>query len=270
MGHTKRRRSREELRELVLEAGHEVLLNIEPTLGFADLNYAAVFNHLNETKGIRVTHASVYERIWPSQRAFQFDVLKAALQPVSSDAYSTFADPLTSAIEAADLVTVEGRRQAARELIRIGQNANWDATMLATTSSLRMYHMIRLSLATVQRHSEDPERVQLIELMASLRNDAHNRYVALMRGMCELLGLRTIAALGDPDEALVHVARAANSAAVGFMLDETQAPDATLRMPTGPDGELRDWRPASFAVWSLLRGVFELADDGLEDGNRTL
>lgn len=247
-----------------------MLLEIEPTLGFEQLNYGAVFAHLQQTAGIRVTHASVHERIWPNQQAFQLDVLRAALEPVSAEAFETFADPLTVAMNEADLVTVAGRKQASCELVRVGQNANWDATMLAETSSLRVYHMLRLSLATIDDHGDDPQRRELLELMTSLRQSAHDRYVGLMQGMCELLQLRPVAALGDPDNAMVTIARSANSCAVGFMLDETQPADTMLQMPTGPAGELQDWRPASFGVWSLLRGVFELADPDLDDCDRSI
>ena len=73
-----KRRSREELRDLVLGAALDLIraegLGVEPTT----VTYQRVFDHLEEREGVRVTRASVHERIWDSQEHFQHDVLLRA------------------------------------------------------------------------------------------------------------------------------------------------------------------------------------------------
>ena len=75
---TPARRTRDETRRLVLEAAVDLVrrdgLGAEPTT----ITYQKVFDHLEETKGVRITRASVHERIWENQREFQFDVILAA------------------------------------------------------------------------------------------------------------------------------------------------------------------------------------------------
>ena len=270
VGNPKPRRSRTELRDLVISAGRDVLSEIEPTLGFEQLNYARVFDHLESTQGIRVTHASVHERIWPNQQAFQFDVLRASLEGLREEAWGTFAGPMADAMDEADFASLEGRRNAARTLVRIGQNANWDAVTLSERSQLRAYQMLHFSLAPFDRETLTRERADLYEFMGELRDTAMRRYVSLMQGMADLCGLRTMPDLGDPAEAVDEIARAAHLMAIGFMLDHMAAPDLMRQVPTGPDGEIEEWRPVSLAIWNYLRGVFELDGEGLTAEQRRL
>ena len=254
----------------MLSAGCEVLLSVEPTLAFEQLSYSAVFNHLQQSRGVRVTHASVHERIWPNQSAFQLDVLKESVGHVSDEAVLAFNEPLKRALDDADLTSIDGRRFAAQEFIRIGQNANWDAVVLGDPNSSRVYHMCRLSLATFSDSALRAERAELLTLMTELRDASLRRYAELMELMCQLLGLRPKPFLGEPSAAIAEIARAANLTATGFVMDATRSRDELLMLRSGPDGALQEWRPVSVAMWSLLRGSFELSDDGLADGERCL
>lgn len=270
VGSPRPRRSRSELRDLVIGAGQEVLSTIEPTLGFEQLNYAKVFDHLESTAGVRVTHASVHERIWPNQQAFQFDVLRASLEGLHEEAWANLAGPVSAAMEAADFDTVEGRRNAARTLFRVGQNANWDGVTLSERSQLRAYQMLHFSLAPFDRDSLSRERAELYAFMEELRSGAMSRYVTMMSSMADLCGLRPMPDLGEPGEAIREIARAAHLMAIGFMIDHMAPPDAIRVVPTGPDGAVEEWRPVSLAIWSYLRGVFELDGDDLTPEQRRL
>ena len=268
---TRTRRTREELRALVVDAGCQVLLSLQPTLAFEQLTYGAVFGHLKEAQGIRVTHASVHERIWPNQKAFQLEVLRTTLDRLPGESLMRYLDPLQRAMEQAALTTLAGRRRAAQEFMRVGQNANWQALALDEANSLRIYHMLRVSLATFGPEQDvDPERQELIDLMVQLRTTSLESYIALMKGMCDLIGLRPRPIYGDSELAFVQLARSANATAIGFVLDELGSTDEMLHLPSGPDGELEEWRPVSIALWNLLRGGFELADEGLEPAERRL
>lgn len=74
------RRSRDQLRGIVLEAAADLLAQAGPGLGLENVTYARVFQHLEEHEGVRVTAASVHERIWQSQTDFQVDVMRHAAE----------------------------------------------------------------------------------------------------------------------------------------------------------------------------------------------
>lgn len=266
----KTRRSRSELRDLVVAAGREVLSEIEPTLGYEQLNYARVFDHLEATQGVRVTHASVHDRIWPSQQAFQFDVLRASLDGLREEAWGTFAEPMAATARAADLTTPDGRRDAARSLMRLSQNANWDAVTLSERSQVRAYQMLHFSLAPFDQEKLSSERAELYKFMSDLRETTMRRYISLMKGLAKFCGLRPVPALGDPEEAVVEIARAAHLMAIGFMIDHMAPPDEMRHLPTGPGGAIEEWRPVSLAIWNYLRGVFELDGDDVSPDQRHL
>ncbi len=73
-------RTRTELRSLLLDAGAALIERDGIGLELAEITYAEVFEFLEATTGIRVTRASVHNRIWPSQRDFQLEVVAEAVR----------------------------------------------------------------------------------------------------------------------------------------------------------------------------------------------
>ena len=71
------RRSREELRDLILDAGRDVLLSEGLGSGAEHLTFKRVLAHVEATQGIRVTNASVIRRIWDNQNEFQLEVIRS-------------------------------------------------------------------------------------------------------------------------------------------------------------------------------------------------
>jgi|GEM_PF-4285422 len=69
------RRSREELRELILDAGRDVLRSEGLGSGAEHLTFKRVLAHVEATQGIRITNASVIRRIWDNQNEFQLEVI---------------------------------------------------------------------------------------------------------------------------------------------------------------------------------------------------
>jgi hypothetical protein len=72
------RRTREELQELLLVTGADILLMEGLRGGVQGVTLPRVFEAIEETTGERISPGSVYERIWSDQRSFQLDVLKRA------------------------------------------------------------------------------------------------------------------------------------------------------------------------------------------------
>ena len=71
------RRSRAELREMVVAAGREVLLSEGLGTGAEHLSFKRVLSHVAATTGVRVTNASVIGRIWENQEQSQLDVINS-------------------------------------------------------------------------------------------------------------------------------------------------------------------------------------------------
>jgi hypothetical protein len=85
---TARRRSRAELRELVMTAALDLLRTEGLGAVPMTLTYQRVFDHLEATTGVRVTRASVHERIWESQEAFRAEVLATGQVAASASSRS--------------------------------------------------------------------------------------------------------------------------------------------------------------------------------------
>ncbi len=65
---------------LLLDAGADLIDRDGIGLELAEITYASVFDYLELTEGVRITRASVHNRIWPSQRDFQLEVVAEAVR----------------------------------------------------------------------------------------------------------------------------------------------------------------------------------------------
>lgn len=260
----KPRRRRAELRQLIIDAGLEVLEELPATLGFEDLTYALVFRHVAETRGEKVFRSSVHERIWANQREFQLDVVAAAARRPTTATFESFASSAAEFLDGADLSTPNDRRYVAREVIRLGQNANWRTTYIDARYDL--FRKIRQSASTL-----DPEDPELAVVAAALEEEKEARlelYGNLISFGMEQVGLRVRPAyrLMQPS-AEARIAEGAAAVVSGFGFDLSAD---MIELPTGPNGELRDWYPASFGVWAYLSTMLELDDDDLNEADRRL
>ena len=80
------------LRDLVIEAGLAVLDRDGLGLGAQSLTYSQVFKHLQREHGIKVTRASVHERIWASHDDFRRDVVAEAIARLPTNLFATRDD----------------------------------------------------------------------------------------------------------------------------------------------------------------------------------
>ncbi len=69
------RRSREELRRMVVAAGVELLIRDGLGLEAESLSYSTVFAHIKKTRGISLHRSTVHPAIWASQDEFRSDIL---------------------------------------------------------------------------------------------------------------------------------------------------------------------------------------------------
>jgi hypothetical protein len=74
----KKRRPRAELKELMIQGGVEVLQELGVETQLSSVSYAKVFEHIEQTHGVRITYGSVHERIWNSLQEYQLSVIERA------------------------------------------------------------------------------------------------------------------------------------------------------------------------------------------------
>ena len=111
--------SREELRDLVLDAGREVLLSEGLGTGAEHLSFKRVLSHLAAARGIRVTNASVIGRIWENQEEFQLDVVSSVAGIQGDEEVAVTLDAFLPVLGLIDTSTPERRRASLAELIRV-------------------------------------------------------------------------------------------------------------------------------------------------------
>lgn len=256
------RRSRDELRQLVLDAGVE-LLN-ERTIDFSidALGYRSVFDHLEKTRGVRVTYGSVHERIWASQRDFQLAVLTSAVESIPETHFDAFASPAIAVLQELPLESPTQRRYAAQELTRVALNSSWQVS----PPGADLLRTLRYLCATFEEPDESTE--PLLKLLASLLAKTASLYGGIVHELVATLGLRARAPL-TLDQAVVSLTVGSNTTITGLEVDRAVTEIEPLWLATGPDGQEQEWHRAAFTTWLITRGLLEL-DGDLDDAERAL
>ena len=115
------RRSRAETAALVREAAVR-LLRRDGLQGFANsVRLDDALRLLHEEQGIRLTHGSLYGRIWVDQRDFQLDVVATALGRYDG---SEIAEAITAAVQANPAITPARALGAAAAAARVSRPWN--------------------------------------------------------------------------------------------------------------------------------------------------
>lgn len=140
----KPRRSREELRELVVAAGVQVLLRDGLGLKAESLGYAAVFEHIKRTRGINIHRATVHPDIWSSQDDFRADVLAEAARFGTGESLDT----MDQAMAAQSVSRNRDGSVNVRQLILDNSRATVEAQMRMTADSpsFRRWQLIKASM----------------------------------------------------------------------------------------------------------------------------
>ena len=255
------RRSRAELKEFLVDAGLELLSAQTGPVKVEALNYKSVFDLVEQTHGFKVTHASVHERIWPNQQAFQVELLCRAADGLPTDSYMTGTGAAVTVIGSADLESPDGRRRALRELIRVTFNGE----LPGLDSTLSIYRAIRQALA--QMSPDDPDYDQVKESVDAAQVGLAERYTDMTIQMAAIIGIQPQSELGADLQTLAGWLFAQLVAlADGFRLEPVE--NCRVTMPTGPKGADQDWHLYSWAVWSVARSLVELDGDLPEHDRR--
>jgi hypothetical protein len=228
----KTRRSREELRELILESGREVLLSEGLGTGAEHLTFKRVLAHVETTTGIRVTNASVIRRIWDNQEEFQLDVIRSIVNDQGDREFASTSKVFEEAVGMVDVSTPELRRASLGELIRVSC-----AEYIQSASSSDA--AIQMALATyISANLHTSAGSPLVGPFQSLNHRFTEEYMVLYQAGLDLVGWRI-----RPGLKLEDAAATISSLAEGVLMRMVAEPGvlATIAQVRPMDGVTVEW-----------------------------
>ncbi len=205
---------REILRRLVVRAGLDVLerdgLGLRPDA----ITYAKVFAHLEATRGLRVSRASVHGRIWASQDDFQHEVLAAAAVQTSPYHHvDEIHDGVQLVLDAVDRLGLHGRERL-KAFCRIAGRALIEIYL--ASEEFRRFQMLKAAA-----RSEGTEVTAGLRAAIHARSDGdRTERLSPFGAVFQALGLRVKPELGlTSDDAVDAVIRLVQVLITGTHLD---------------------------------------------------
>lgn len=248
-GPSENRRTRQELRRLLLEAGAQVLLEEGLGTGAEHLTFKRVYDKLEAMAGVRITNASVIGRIWDSQADFQTDVLCTFARESGSSALEETLAAGASVLIGCDRSSVDMRRRAVVETLRVAAAAHVGAIFASDTwpSWVGVW-------SVAMAGSESGHRSPLEEALVVGYEEVTRRYEEQYAAMLAYCGFRI-----RPPLTLGQLTASAGALAEGIALRERVNPASTREIdrPTGPDGSPQTWTLFGLALVALVEQFIE-------------
>jgi hypothetical protein len=253
------RRSRSELRALLIQAGLEVLRQDGLGTGAEKLTFKRVFERVAATAGVRVTNASVIGRIWDSLAEYQSAVAAAVAAEEVTDQEDAVVAAITGYLATVDRSTPEARRDAVREVMRLAADAN----LTAGTTSRPWATVIGIwALASGARRAGPPGPVY--EALRTSYVALEDRAVAETVALLAYFGLRV-----RPPLDVRQFTRALTALVEGSALRDRAGPGMRgIELPTGPDGALQAWTVLGVGMDALVDQFFEMDPDWAPEPGR--
>jgi hypothetical protein len=240
------------MRDLLIEVALDLLVDEGLALGTERLTFKRVFERAATERGVRVTNASVIGRIWDDMADFQADVLAAALQNDDMDGMEATILAAARVLVDADLTSVEGRRAAAVEVIRLACDAHIDALTRSPKADVNLgLRGLSVSRLHMDEGSLTAARVrQAYEEFAS-------RWDFVFTQSFAVIGVRL-----RPGLTVRQLSMLAISLTEGFSIWDRVDPTMTRHIlrPTGPNGEKQEWTLFSLGLEGLVWQFVELGD----------
>jgi hypothetical protein len=242
------RRSRDELRALLLAAGRSILVEEGLGTGADTLNFKRAFDRVESETGIRLSNASVIGRVWENLSDFQTDVLVDLASDTSRSNVPEVAGVVADILARSDLSTAESRARALTEVCRVVGEALGDALRRSASWS------VWINLWATAASTELPDRHQrvLTRLMESY--DAINEQgTEAFGGLLATLGYR----LREP-LTIQQFLNAAGALSEGCSLrDRVDTQMLGILRPTGRRGEDQTWTIYGIGLHALVKEFFE-------------
>jgi len=214
------RRTRDELRDLVLEAGRDFLMSEGLGTGAEHLTFKRVLARVEETTGVRVTNASVIRRIWDNQEEFQLEVIRSVADIQGDLEVEATSQAFDEAVAMVDLNSPELRRASLSELIRV-TCAEYISS--ASTSDAA----IQMALATyISANSRSGRGSPLVESFRMTNDRLTRRYMELYEAGLQLVGWRM-----KPGLSLRDAASVISALAEGVLMRLVAEPELLTTIP---------------------------------------
>jgi hypothetical protein len=224
--------------------------------GAEHLTFKRVFEQVAATSGVRVTNASVIGRIWENQAEFQSAVLAAVASEEIIDQERVAMAATAGFVATADRSTVESRRAALHEIMRLAAEAN----LTNRTTSRGWATIIGVwALASGSRGSATTDPIY--ESMRASYAAIEERGIAATEALLAFLGLRPRPPLD------VRLFTTACTALVeGCALrDRADAGIRGIELGTGPGGSMQAWTVLGIGMEALAEQFFEFDPDWTPD-----
>lgn len=244
---------REDLRELLIEVGLEMLVEEGLARGTERLTFKRVFDRATEERGVRITNASVIGRIWADMADYQADVLATALETIDEEGVEETIRTASEVLVGADLGSPEGRRAATTEVVRVACAAHMESVIRSRMANLTMgLRGISVSRLPADEGTPAAEGVRRAYEVYCVRWD-----FVLSRSF-EILGVRM-----RPGVSIRQLSMLAISLAEGFTIWDRVDPTMTRHIlrPTGPGDEKQEWTLFAVGLEALVWQFAELDDD---------
>ncbi len=247
------RRSRSEIEELVVTAAVDLIESEGVGIGLEGITYTRVFRHLEATTGQRVTRASVHDRVWSDQAAFQAAVRDRI---AAIDEHVIDLDALDAATDRARVAMLE--RSDARAALGTVMR---DLSSIDATGSSTALLQANVAVKALIALADDDERARSAESVAAFRTNQQRRIEVLTVSYgrtIRRLGGRVKASLGvEFDEAIALVVRAVDGLCEGLQLrapfDEAGLAETIIDL----DGTSEPWPLTSIVGFSLIESFFD-------------
>ncbi len=247
------RRSRSDIERLVLDAAVDLVRTDGLGTGAEGITYTRVFRHLEATTGHRVTRASVHERVWSDQAAFQAAVRdRIAGLPDSST--------VGTGVRVEELLAALVRSSSTSSVLADGVRGVDD---VVGRTEERALHQARLAFKAVLALSNDDERSRAAVSVAAFREAQRHRVAVLARAYGRLVrelggAVRPETGL-DHDAAILLVARSVDALREGLELAGPFEAADPSGVPTDCD-DPAPWPITSIVGYHLLHGMFEFPE----------
>ncbi len=242
------RRSRRELRELLLSTARDILREEGLQTASTNLTFKRVFERVERTTGRTVTNASVIRRVWDNMSDFQADVLVSIAQDEQRPELGPTLDVVARTLQECDLTSVASRQAVLRELCRVGGETTTGA---ASDSTLWSAWIGVLAVATTAPDAEQRER--MVGALNSGFDAMASYWEGTFTGLTGYLGFRLRAPM-----TMRQFADAALAWAEGQTIRQRISGVAPrMSLPTGPDGGMQEWTLFGVGLEGLMLQFFE-------------
>jgi len=242
------RRSREELRALILEEGRAIVIEEGLQTESGNLSFKRVFDRVEARTGERITNASVIRRVWENQAEFQTDVLVSIAHDDSRPEIGSTIEALGELLGQLDLSTPQSRARAMIDVCRVGGNA---FTAVITESTNWPLWISIVALAATSTSPDQQRRVK--DALTESYDSASSFWNQTLGALASSFGLRIRDRFTQAQFVMAVTAYSEGCA----MRQRTTEHVEYLDLPSGPGGEVEQWSLFAVGLEGLVRQFLE-------------